>query len=133
MARATAAKKASNSEIVAATLRRAGRPLTAYEVLGKLRGAGISGPPTVYRALDKLIADGRVHRLDSLNAFVLCNHAHSKDVAAFIICDGCGTVSEFLTASLSREIADGARKSQFTVQSANLEIHGRCADCGVKA
>ena len=133
MARTATAKKPSNSEIVAATLRRAGRPLTAYEVLAKLRSSGISGPPTVYRALDKLIADGRVHRLDSLNAFVLCSHTHGSDVAAFTICDGCGTVSEFSTANISREITDWARKSQFAVQSANLEIHGRCADCGSEA
>ena len=78
-----ALKKASNSEIVAATLRKAGRPLTAYEVLDALKGMGVSGPPTVYRALDKLIADGRVHRLESLNAFVLCSHSHDNDAAAF--------------------------------------------------
>ncbi len=133
MARTATARRTANSEIVVAALRKAGRPLTAYEVLGRLRSAGISGPPTVYRALQKLIADGRVHRLDSLNAFVLCNHTHGNDAASFAICDGCGTVSEFSTANLSREIADWARKSQFQVSLANLEIHGRCADCIAKA
>jgi len=133
MAHTAAVKKASNSDIVAATLRKAGRPLTAYEVLNALKDVGVSGPPTVYRALDKLIADGRVHRLDSLNAFVLCTHSHDNDAAAFAICDDCGTVSEFSTAKLSKEIMQWARKARFSVALANLEIHGRCTRCRVSA
>lgn len=129
MARISAEKKLPNSEMVAAALRKAGKPLTAYEVLDRLRSAGVSGPPTVYRALDRLIADGRVHRLESLNAFVLCSHAHDNDAAAFAICDDCGSVSEFSTAKLSKEIAQWARRARFDVQLANLEIHGRCGDC----
>jgi len=129
MARPAAVKKVSNNEIVAAALRKAGRPLTAYQVLNALKDVGVSGPPTVYRALDKLIADGRVHRLDSLNAFVLCNHSHDNDAAAFAICDDCGTVSEFSTAKLAKDISQWAHKAQFEVASANLEIHGRCSDC----
>ncbi len=129
MARTATAKKAPNSEVVAATLRKAGKPLTAYEVLGRLRDVGISGPPTVYRALEKLIGEGRVHRLESLNAFVLCNHSHHNDAAAFAICDGCGSVSEFSTANLSKEISQWARKARFDVVLSNLETHGRCTDC----
>jgi Fur family zinc uptake transcriptional regulator len=129
MARATAVKKVSNSEMVAAALRKAGKPLTAYEVLDQLRDSGVSGPPTVYRALEKLISDGHVHRLESLNAFVWCNHSHDNDAAAFAICDDCGTVSEFSTANLSKEIAQWARKAKFKVALANLEIHGHCANC----
>ena len=133
MARTTTVKKGTNSEMVAAALRKAGKPLTAYEVLDRLRNAGISGPPTIYRALDRLIADGRAHRLESLNAFVLCSHARHNAATAFAICDGCGSVSEFYSANLSKEISLWGRKARFKVAAANLEIHGRCMDCREKA
>ena len=54
----------------------AGKPVKAYELLEKVRegkGAGADAPPTVYRALDFLMANGFVHKLESVNAFVACH------------------------------------------------------------
>jgi Fur family zinc uptake transcriptional regulator len=130
--RTVKAKKISNTEMVANVLRKAGKPLTAYEVLDRLRSSGVSGPPTVYRALEKLIADGRVHRLESMNAFVLCNHTHDSEAMAFAICDDCGDVSEFATAKMTQDIAAWARKAKFDVQLTNFEIHGHCAKCSAR-
>ena len=53
----------------------AGRPLGAYELLDALRReGGGAGPPTVYRALEFLVAHGLVHRIETLHAFVGCDH-----------------------------------------------------------
>lgn len=51
----------------------AGKPVKAYELLDWVRegkGVGADAPPTVYRALDFLMANGFVHKLESVNAFV---------------------------------------------------------------
>jgi len=44
---------------------------------------GIKSPVQVYRAVKKLIENGAVHRVESLNAFVLCAspHAHGRAIA----------------------------------------------------
>src|SRR4051812_32122076 len=72
------------------------KPLSAYDILDKLRKTGIKAPPTVYRALDTLIKRGLVHRIESLNAFVACHdHKHpEKHVARFAVCRECGAVEE---------------------------------------
>jgi hypothetical protein len=42
----------------------------------QLRDDGFRAPLQVYRALDKLLAAGLVHRLESINSFVACAHPH---------------------------------------------------------
>ena len=61
---------AANHERVLRALRQAARPMTAYEILDVLGPFGISSPPTVYSALNRLLEDGLVHRLESINAYV---------------------------------------------------------------
>ncbi|HIP94625.1 MAG TPA: hypothetical protein EYH20_04740 [Leucothrix sp.] len=47
------------------------KPAKAYDVLKKLvNGEGAQMPPTVYRALDFLLKNGLVHKINILNAFV---------------------------------------------------------------
>ncbi|MDX1710009.1 MAG: transcriptional repressor, partial [Rhodovibrionaceae bacterium] len=67
----------------------------AYEILDALRSehAG-AAPPTVYRALDFLIAQGFVHRIESLNAFVGCPHPADRHAGQFLICLDCGAAAE---------------------------------------
>src|SRR5690606_27768268 len=52
------------------------RSLKAYELLEEIRAIHPSAtPPTVYRALDFLLAEGLVHRVDTLNTFIACGDA----------------------------------------------------------
>ena len=88
------AVRGENDEMVFAALSKADRPLTAYELLGRLRTKGITAPPTVYRSLDRLIKDGLAHRLETLNAFVACANPHHRTSAIFAICRTCGTTAE---------------------------------------
>jgi Fur family zinc uptake transcriptional regulator len=118
-----------NQEHVIKTLRKARRPLTAYEVLDLLRAHGVSAPPTVYRALDKLIAEGLAHKLDSLNAFVACNQPHRHKSAAFAICHKCGTVTEFPSTDVNKRLGNWAAQSGFLVKDTNFEVRGECTDC----
>jgi len=134
MARASQIKeqkrlRGANQEHVFRALRKARRPLTAYEVLDLLRDHGISAPPTVYRALDKLIADGLAHKLESLNAFVVCNHPHHHNASAFAICRKCGTAAESSSDDLAKRLENWAAQTGFLVEETSFEIQGLCSAC----
>ena len=81
------------------------RAVKAYDVLNQLGRAGKAAkPPTVYRALDFLMAHGLVHRVDSLNAFVGCARPGAAHSAQFLICDDCGDVREMDAPSINRAV-----------------------------
>ena len=82
--------------------------LSAYAILDRVRIAGISHPPTVYRALNELIQLGMVHRLQSRSAFVACDHGACNGKAAFAICRQCEKVVEI---SLSDRGRAGAARA----------------------
>ena len=119
-------------KLIVDALRDVGKPLSAYEIIDHLKEKGLSAPPTVYRALNRLIEDGLAHRLESLNAFVACRHPHHKGTAAFAICDGCGTVREFHEAESVRRLDAAAFEAGFTVKEMTIELRGRCKDCEVR-
>jgi hypothetical protein len=49
----------------------------------------------VYRALDFLLANGFIHKLESVNAFVACHHPNAAQHSVpFLICDGCHSAVE---------------------------------------
>jgi Fur family transcriptional regulator, zinc uptake regulator len=118
-----------NDEMVFGVLAKADKPLTAYALLGRLRNRGITAPPTIYRALDRLIRDGRAHRLESLNAFVACARPHHRSSAVFAICRRCGTTAEFADAKLAPQISGLAKRLRFHADESVLEIRGECANC----
>ena len=118
-----------NDEIVFSVLSKADRPLTAYELLARLRTKDITAPPTVYRALGRLIKAGRAHRLESLNAFVACARPHHRTSAIFAICRKCGTTAELSDAKLAPQISDWAKRLRFHAEESILEIRGECAEC----
>ncbi|MFA5898570.1 MAG: Fur family transcriptional regulator [Hyphomicrobium sp.] len=116
-------------KMIVEALRVVGRPVSAYELIEELRDKASLAPQTVYRSLDRLIADGQAHRLESINAFVACRHPSHESVAAFAICDDCGTVTEFDEPSAVERLATWARESKFAVDRMTLELRGRCQDC----
>jgi len=124
-----------HSKKVLALLAKSGKPLTAYDILDKLRKTGIKAPPTVYRALEALIAHGLVHRIESLGAFVACHH-HKEDHAAaaqFAVCRSCGEVAEILDRRLTTLISDIGKHMKFRIEREMLEVLGLCKNCDKKA
>ncbi|UXN73748.1 transcriptional repressor [Devosia sp. A8/3-2] len=124
-----------NQGLVLGTLNHSAGPLSAYDILDKLRGDGLRAPLQVYRALDKLVERGLAHRLESLNAFVACadEHCHRKGLIAFAICEGCGKVDEFADAVIEERLGHWAGQKGFKVERTTMEIRGRCAECAVAA
>lgn len=110
------------------------QPVGAYALLDQLRAirAG-AAPPTVYRALDFLLEQGLIHRLERLNAFVACDHQHHGHAHdhphQFLICRGCRTSAEVCDAGMAAAVAAAAGAAGFTVQRATVEVEGLCARC----
>jgi len=120
-----------NQGLVLETLNGAEAPLSAYDILDKLREDGLRAPLQVYRALDKLVEKGLAHRLESLNAFVACAdaHCHATGVIAFAICEGCGRVDEFADETVRERLAAWAEETGFRPTRTTIELRGRCKDC----
>jgi Fur family zinc uptake transcriptional regulator len=107
------------------------RPLGAYEVIDELaRSMPRPAPITVYRALDFLMQNGLVHRIESRNAFLACAHDHDEASAvAFLICEICGSVGEIPAAPVAQALNDTARLTGFAPKLSVVEITGTCAHC----
>ena len=104
----------------------------AYDLLAELDRKGASAkPPTVYRALDFLMAHGLVHRLESLNSYVGCPQPGAPHAGQFLICNSCGTVSEFEASAIQRAIASQAADLGFAVGQQTVEIRGVCRSCRI--
>ncbi|MEL6378346.1 MAG: Fur family transcriptional regulator [Pseudomonadota bacterium] len=119
-----------NEKLVWDTLVETHQPQKAYEILDKLKEKGVRAPMTVYRALDGLEEKGVIHKLDGINAFVLCNHEAVHAVQVFLICTQCNAVDEV---PLEREIESDIRpllqERQFLLRAARLEVKGLCGPC----
>ncbi len=115
--------------LICDALRNAGRPVSAYEIIESVRDKATLAPQTVYRSLDRLIASGAAHRLESLNAFVACSHAVHKGTAIFAICDRCGGVDEFDEPTALTALVNWAEDSHFVLRQMTLELRGTCARC----
>ena len=113
-------------------LRGVGRPVSAYELIDRLRDKALLAPQTVYRSLDRLIADGQAHRLESLNAFVACRHPSHEGAAVFAICEDCGTVTEFDEPQAIERLQAWAKKAKFAVDRLTLELRGHCRMCATR-
>lgn len=120
-----------NQSLVMDALAEANGPLSAYTILDQLREHGFRAPLQVYRALDKLMEIGRVHRLESLNAFVACCHpaGAEHETMAFMICGRCRQVEEITDERLSAILGGLARSADFTLQRSTIELRGKCRGC----
>lgn len=122
---------ARTAGLVLECLDAARRPLKAYEILAAIRPRGVNSAMTVYRALGRLRAVGRVRRIESLNAFLAVpagkETASPEKTLGVAICDRCGTVSPFWDEALASVAARDV--SLFDVRSLTLELHGFCGNC----
>jgi len=111
---------------------RASGPMTAYRILDEVQDTGReSGPPTIYRALDFLQAQHLIHRVESLNAFVACQHPERHHTCQLLICTGCGTTSELEAGGMMSTIARTAARVGFTISETVLEFKGLCVRCRI--
>ncbi len=112
-------------------------PAGAYDLLDRLRAHHKgAAPPTVYRALDFLLEQGLIHKVERLSAFVGCVHRNDHDhphAAQFLICTRCGQVTELEDTGVNRALVEAARRSGFRLTRATVEAEGICAACASAA
>jgi Fur family transcriptional regulator, zinc uptake regulator len=110
-------------------------PMTAYQLLDRLKDIRKGAvPPTIYRALDFLMEQGLVHKVQRLNAFIPCIDVdHRHHAAQFLICKKCGTVTEIEDPSISKALEQAAERQGFRQDNAVVELAGLCAACAACA
>jgi Fur family zinc uptake transcriptional regulator len=113
------------------TLAESHRTLGAYEIMDRMAQQGPRPAPiTVYRALDFLLENGLVHRIESRNAFLACIGEHEgSGTPVFLICERCGAVGEANSKAVADTLQSAARAAGFTPKARVIEITGICAHC----
>ena len=102
-----------NQQIVFDIINKSSEPLKAYTILSNVQKKGIKAPPQVYRALDKLIEMGKIHKIESKNAFVACQNSscNISKATAFSICESCEEVTEISNSKISKYLSNFAEKA----------------------
>ena len=127
-ARLTPARLAAYAEMLAC-----GRPLSAYELIGLLeqRQERKIAPLTVYRHLDFLMQTGLVHRLQSTQTYLACEHPDHAHESQFLLCSSCGRVDEVESQGLEALLSEIADERGFRPDNAVVEVRGLCGACAV--
>ena len=121
--------RSGTDEAVLEVLRDAATPMSAYQVLDHLRPRGVQSPPVVYRALDRLVKAGQIHRLEGLGAyFACCGRDHAKGTV-FAVCTVCHKVEEWSGEGIDALLGAEAAKGGFAVEGRTIEVRGLCAHC----
>lgn len=102
-------------------------PLGAYDILQKMNPP--AAPPTVYRALDFLLQQGLVHRLATLQAYLVCDHPDASHQSQFLICSECGLVKEMEDSNIQQSLDLAASQEGFSCSNEVVEIMGCCEQC----
>ncbi len=109
---------------------RSSRPLQAYALLEELRvQQPTTAAPIVYRALDFLIQQGLVHRIESQNSYAACRHPDAVHDGQFLLCTHCGRAVELESRPVSEQVRAAAEGVGFEVSQQTLEVHGLCPRC----
>jgi len=108
-----------------------GRPTGAYELIEALKrtNARPVGPPTVYRALEFLMSQRLVSKIESRNAYVPCAHPERQHDALCFICSICGASAELEDPRVVQLLAEDAADLGFRVMRRVVEVQGACASC----
>ena len=123
-----------NQQIIFDLINKSSEPLKAYTILFSVQKKGIKAPPQVYRALDKLVETGKIHKIESKNAFVACRSSDCEisKATAFSICNNCEHVKDIKNTKLSKYLSNFEDNSGMKYKKYNLEFFGLCRDCKLK-
>ena len=123
-----------NQQIIFDFIEKAKEPLKAYSILFNVQKKGIKAPLQVYRALDKLVEIGKIHKVESRNAFIACKSSSCEisQATAFSICNKCENVCEINNPKLSKYLTNFEDDTGMQYNKYNLEFFGLCKKCKTK-
>ena len=120
-----------NQQIVLNLVEKSTQPLKAYSILFNVQKKGIKAPLQVYRALDRLVEIGKIHKIESRIAFIACQDSSCQisKATAFSICESCEKVTEINNSKLSKYLKNFKDNSGMKYSKYNLEFFGGCKKC----
>ena len=123
-----------NQQIIFDIIDKSSEPLKAYAILFNVQKKGIKAPLQVYRALDKLVEIGKIHKIESRNAFIACQNSSCQisKATAFSICEVCEKISEISNSKLSKYLSNFSDNTGMKYTKYNLEFFGLCKKCTIK-
>ena len=127
--RLTPARLAAYAELLASK-----RPVSAYQLIALLedRQQRKIAPLTVYRHLDFLIRVGLVHRLESTQSYLPCDHPEHVHECQYLLCSSCGQADEVESKSLESLLHKIADQRGFKPENTVVEIKGLCERCATR-
>lgn len=106
------------------------KAVKAYDLLDRIRPMqNAAKPATIYRALDFLIEQGLIHKVESLNAFVGCSCSDHQHELLLLICKHCNEVEERPASKVMQALSQEFYQAGFSPHSKAIEAHGICANC----
>ena len=118
-----------NQKIVLDLLQSSGEPLKAYSILDSLKKEGLKSPLQIYRALDKLVELGSIHKIESKNSFIVCSNSNCASNTIFTICERCDKVKELKNNNLTAGMSELIKKNGQSITRYNLEFFVLCKSC----
>jgi Fur family zinc uptake transcriptional regulator len=106
-------------------------PIGAYAIIDQLARSQqrAVGPPTVYRTLDFLVENGFVIKIESRNAYALCDDPGHDHHGVLLICAGCGKTYEIESPKIDKLLGKTAASVGFELRSQVVELAGLCRRC----
>jgi len=123
------------AELVLKVLRKSEVPMTAYTLLEKLKKSGIKSAPIIYRALESLIMNGKVHKINELGSYVACDCTadHHHDVSVLTVCTGCKRVAELHDHAVIHHLTELRQLHVNLTKTAVVELPVICENCAEAA
>ena len=120
-----------NQKIIFDLIDKSTEPLKAYSILFNVQKKGIKAPLQVYRALDKLVEIGKIHKIESRNAFIACQNSSCQisKTTAFSICESCEKVTEIKDNKLAKYLTNFNDNTGMNYKKYNFEFFGLCKKC----
>ncbi|OCG06610.1 transcriptional repressor [Gilliamella sp. wkB178] len=109
----------------------ANKAMSAYDLLDLLKVSEPQAkPPTIYRALEFLLEQGFIHKVESSNSYIICPHFNNPEhISILFICDKCQQIIEKHSTDIEQQLKQLAQQNIFLIKHSVLEIHGFCQQC----
>jgi len=116
-------------------LQASNRAVSAYELAEAYENNFGSQLPimTVYRVLDFLQSQSLVHKLETANKFIVCEHIgcnHTHTASQFLICKACMKVKELNVSNAQfKELKQTIEDAGFHIDTNQFEMNCICNGC----
>ncbi len=94
---------------------------------------GRVAPTTVYRALDFLMEQRLVHKVDATNTYVVCTDAEHDHPSMMLVCTQCGEITEWHDDAKFSALSAQVASYLPGFEASGLEIKGQCGRCSQAA